>query len=129
MPNEKRLAKRLKSSQELRNTAPTEELQEVQQPWWQEKGLLLQTLSYLDTATLLQHQRVCTEWQELCLHVISSKCCETPKAFESKQELEEGIRKYCKIKGRSLPALQMEDMSRSYGYPPVSQICQVCFGG
>lgn len=80
----------------------------------QENGaLLLHALSFLDVATLLQKQTVSKTWKKLCTKAIDLKCGEDgPKAFESRQELQQAVDKYCKYTPEG-----MEELSAVYGFP------------
>eukprot|EP00978_Attheya_sp_CCMP212_P047982 scaffold457021_cov67-Attheya_sp.AAC.1 len=68
-------------------------------------------LSFLDIPTLVQKKVVCRSWQLLFTTTICQKA-PTPKAFETREELREAIKKYVKYN-----RVDSEEFARTYGWP------------
>jgi hypothetical protein len=68
-----------------------------------ERTLVVYALSFLDVKTLLQKETVNKTWRNLCKKAIDEKCGDNgPKAFQSKKELKDEVRKYCKYEAASM---------------------------
>jgi surface protein len=63
-------------------------------------------ISFLDAKTLIQKETVSKTWRKL------SKTAMRSKVFESKQELRDGVTRYC-----TFEAATMEEIAGTYGYP------------
>jgi hypothetical protein len=75
--------------------------------------MILSTLSFLDVKTFLQREKINKTWRQLCKKTIDDKCGHHgPKAFQSKQELRDVVKKYCNYDAGS-----MEEIACTYGYP------------
>ena len=77
--------------------------------------LLLNTLSFFDTATLCRWKRVSKRWRDLCTTSIDQKCRvngRQPKKFESGMYLGWAVQAYCRYESAS-----MERLACTYGYP------------
>jgi surface protein len=68
-------------------------------------------ISFLDVPTLVQKRAVCRSWQILFTHVIDQKA-PTPKAFQSRRELNLAVSKYTKY-----IHADAEEFATTYGWP------------
>jgi len=68
-------------------------------------------ISFLDVPTLVQKRVVCRSWQILFTHVIDQKA-PTPKAFQSRRELNLAVSKYTKY-----IRADAEEFATTYGWP------------
>jgi hypothetical protein len=90
-----------------------------QEQWFQQEDgvLVVYALSFLNVKTLLQRETVSKRWRKLCKTAIRNKCCGSPKAFQSKQELTDTIWKYYRCQRRNWTRETMEEIACTYGYP------------
>jgi surface protein len=68
-------------------------------------------VSFLDVPTLVRKKTVCRSWQIIFTHVIDQKAA-TPKAFQSREELQEAVKKYTKYN-----RADAEEFATTYGWP------------
>eukprot|EP00978_Attheya_sp_CCMP212_P001445 scaffold3023_cov50-Attheya_sp.AAC.1 len=68
-------------------------------------------LSFLDVPTLVQKKIVCRSWLLLFTNTVNEKAS-TPRAFESREELQEAVKKYTKYN-----LVDAEEFATTYGWP------------
>jgi surface protein len=93
----------------------TDDLQALHQQWLHhdDGAMVVYALSFLDVKHLLQKERVNKTWRKLCTRTIQGKCGPNgPQTFQSKQELKDAIKRYCKY-----DAVTIEELACTYGYP------------
>ena len=83
--------------------------------------LLLSSLEYLDTVTLIQKKPVNKYWQEVCTQTIDNKCRGNKKKFATNYELRKAVHMYSPSYEKENTAVchpkDAESIAASYGYP------------
>jgi hypothetical protein len=86
--------------------------------------LLPLIVSHWDVATLIDRQRVCRDWKDLCTDAINAKRTETTQvAFTTNEELKQAVKHYCRYNEYTYQYSQRcsrqdaEEIATAYGWP------------